>query len=144
MEWWLWMMFGGVLLMLEILTPGGFFVVFFALASFIIGALVAFEAGGPPWVQWVLFSVLSVASLLIFRKRLLDKFRPNDELTAGMKDVIGGIVTLSENVPPHGRGKAEFRGTQWAVNNVGPTPLTAGQRCRIEKLEGLTLFVKAE
>lgn len=138
------MLAGASLVLVELLTPGGFFFLFFALASMIVGLLVASGAGGPPWVQGALFSILSVVSLVLFRKRLLEKFKPSPHLTESMADVIGGVVVLIEDLAPNGLGKADFRGTRWAVRNTSLEPLKNGQRCAIEKIDGLTLFVKAE
>lgn len=142
MAWWMWILAGGVLVLLELATPGGFYTLFFALAAFAVGVLAAAGWGGPPWVQATIFAVLSVASLLLFRKRLLARFHAASP--AAMADVVGGVATLEGAVPPGGRGKAEYRGTRWDVRNDGDTPLSAGQRCRIKRAEGLTLHVEAE
>ena len=73
MTWWLWVLVGFVLLGLEALTPGGFFVLFFGLAAVLIGLLGALGLSGPAWVQWLLFSLLSVGSLVLFRRRLVER-----------------------------------------------------------------------
>jgi inner membrane protein len=41
-------------------------------------------------------------------------------------------------------GKAEMRGTSWNTRNIGDQPLARGQRCRVERVEGLMIFVRAE
>jgi inner membrane protein len=41
-------------------------------------------------------------------------------------------------------GKAEMRGTAWNTRNIGDQPLARGQRCRVERVEGLMIFVRAE
>jgi len=37
-----------------------------------------------------------------------------------------------------------MRGTPWNTRNVSDRPLTRGERCKVEKVEGLTIFVRAE
>ena len=64
-SWWLWLVLGLVLLGVEILTPGGFYIIFFGVAALIVGVLAGLGVGGPLWAQLVLFSVLSVASLVV-------------------------------------------------------------------------------
>jgi inner membrane protein len=39
-------------------------------------------------------------------------------------------------------GKVELRGSSWSAQNVSPSPLTSGQRCRVEKVDGLMLLVR--
>jgi membrane protein implicated in regulation of membrane protease activity len=39
-------------------------------------------------------------------------------------------------------GKAELRGSTWNARNVGETPITEDQRCRVESVDGLTLSVR--
>ena len=41
MAWWIWVLGGLVLLLAEVLTPGGFFVVFFGAGAILVGALKA-------------------------------------------------------------------------------------------------------
>jgi membrane protein implicated in regulation of membrane protease activity len=145
MEWWLWILVGIGLLAAEIVTPGGFFVLFFGVAALLVGALAVIGLGGPPALQWLLFSVLSVVSLLLFRRRLVERFTP---ATTGQLDEIdslrGEVAIASEDLAPGALGKAELRGTIWTVKNVGDQPLRAGQRGRVDGKDGLTLFVRPE
>jgi membrane protein implicated in regulation of membrane protease activity len=41
-------------------------------------------------------------------------------------------------------GKAELRGASLTARNAGDKPLARGQRCTVERVEGLTIFVRAE
>jgi membrane protein implicated in regulation of membrane protease activity len=41
-------------------------------------------------------------------------------------------------------GTAELRGTSWTARNIGPAPLANGQRCKVQRVDGLMLYVKAE
>ena len=40
MAWWLWVLLGFALVLCELLTPGGFFFLFFGLGAVAVGALV--------------------------------------------------------------------------------------------------------
>jgi membrane protein implicated in regulation of membrane protease activity len=144
MVWWAWILFGLGLLAAEMLTPGGFFVLFFGLAALLVGALVAIGAGGPDWFQWLLFSLLSVASMLVFRRRLVDRF--NRPALEGRKldSLVGEVAVLTGDLAPGGTGKAELRGTSWTVRTRGPAILAHGTRCTVESVEGLTLWVRPE
>ena len=64
MMWWHWLLLGLILIGLEMAASGGFYIIFFGVAALLIAALVLAGFGGPVWLQLLLFSVLSVASLL--------------------------------------------------------------------------------
>jgi len=71
MLWWQWLVVGLVLIALEMAASGGFYVIFFGIAALTIGGLHLFGLAGPAWFQFLLFSVLSVASLALFRSPLM-------------------------------------------------------------------------
>ena len=143
MAWWIWVLGGLVLLLAEVLTPGGFFVIFFGAGAILVGALKALGWSGPEWAEWLLFTVFSVASLAFFRKPLMRRFnlkgdaRPVDQLA-------GERALVTEDVAPGGVGKAEMRGASWTARTSGEVVLTRGQRCLVERVEGLTIWLKAE
>ena len=78
MTWWLWILLGLALLGAELLTPGGFYVLFFGVAALIVGLLVSLGWGGSQATQWLLFSVGSIGALALFRQRLLALFGSPD------------------------------------------------------------------
>jgi membrane protein implicated in regulation of membrane protease activity len=142
MDWWLWVLVGFGLLLLEMATPGGFFAIFFGIAAVLVGGLAWPGWAGPAWLQWLLFSAISVVGLLLFRAPLmrhfkLDRSKPVDSL-------VGEVAVVLEEVSPGGVGKAELRGTSWSARSDSSVPLTRGQRCRVERIEGLTLWIRAE
>src|SRR5262245_13530121 len=144
MAWWIWITVGVVLMLLELMTPGGFFILFFGLSAILVGLLVGVGAGGPAWAQAGLFTVLGVVSLALFRRRVLAFFRPSGALVAGMADVVGGIAVPLDDIEPGKIGKADYRGAQWSAKNAGAARAVKGQRCRIEKVDGLMLLVRPE
>ena len=74
MDWWIWVLGGLVLLLAEVLTPGGFFVVFFGAGAILVGTIKLMGWAGPAWAEWLVFTVLSVASLALFRRPLMRRF----------------------------------------------------------------------
>lgn len=144
MPWWCWLLVGLVLLGLEMLTPGGFYFLFFGIASLVLGTLVGAGAGGPVWLQWLLFSVLSVVSLLLIRGPLLARLQRRPGAPGEVDSLVGELATLLDDLPAGAIGKAELRGTSWTVRNADAQPLRRDQRCRVQRVEGLTLWVHAE
>jgi membrane protein implicated in regulation of membrane protease activity len=144
MDWWVWLVLGLALLAVEMLTPGGFFVFFFGLSALVVGAAVGCGLGGPTWLQWLLFSVLSLGSVLFLRRRVLAWFHSREGQSVGVESLVGEAATLLEDLAPGSVGKAELRGTAWTVRSEESRPLSRGQRCRVQRVEGLTLWLRAE
>jgi len=142
MDWWLWILLGFLLLLAELVTPGGFYILFFGLGAIAVGLLAAFESAGPTWFQFVLFSIISVLSLWFFREKLLELTRGPS--TDRVDTYIGETAVALEDISVNGIGKTEMRGTPWNTRNLSGRPLTRGERCKVERVEGLTLFVRAE
>ena len=144
MIWWYWMLLGLVLLGIEMVTPGGFYILFFGLAALIVGSLAGLEIAQAEWLQWLLFSGLAVLSLLIFRGPLLAALQKQDKNLPAVDTLAGESAIPREDLAVSGIGKAELRGSTWTAHNAGPTPLTKGQRCKVERIEGLTIWISAE
>jgi membrane protein implicated in regulation of membrane protease activity len=145
MPWWLWMLLGFALLAVEIFTPGLFYFFFFGAGAILVGGLVGIGVEASVALQWLLFSVFSVAALLFFRRKLvtfLDRKTTNGQ-TGDLNSIVGDIVTLTDDLAPNAVGKAEGRGSSWTVINGGVLPLMKGQRCRVYQMEGLTLWIRA-
>lgn len=142
MEWWLWMLVGLGLLGLEILTPGGFFVLFFGLAALAVGVLVGLGIGGPAWFQLLLFSGVAAVTLVLFRGRLVGRLGAANG--QGVAELVGDVAVLLDDLPPGTVGKAELRGTAWSVRHDGPDVLARGRRCRVVRVDGLMLHVRPE
>lgn len=142
MEWWIWILLGLLLLLAELLTPGGFYIIFFGIGAVVVGVLAGLNAAGPLWFQFILFSILSVLTLWLFREKLLQLTQ--GERRKNVDSLVGETAVATEEIHLNAVGKAELRGTSWNARNVGDRPLTRGQRCIVERVEGLTIFVRAE
>src|SRR5687767_10081340 len=112
--WWYWVALGLVLVVLELAAPGGFYFIFFGIGALVVGLLSAFDTAGPAWAQILLFSLLSLLSLVLFRSRMLGKLQ-GDKRASDMDTLVGEFGTLAEELPPGGLGKVELRGTAWSA-----------------------------
>jgi membrane protein implicated in regulation of membrane protease activity len=142
MVWWHWMLGGLALLLLEMASIGGFFAVFLGISALLVGGLTWLDLAGPVWVQWLLFSVISVFCLIVFRRPLMQRF--NLDRGKAVDSMVGELAVVLEEVPAGGVGKAELRGTSWSARSQSSLPLPRGQHCRVEKVEGLTLWIRPE
>lgn len=144
MVWWYWMFLGLVLLGIEMVTPGGFYILFFGLAALIVGSLAGLGFAQAEWFQWLLFSGLAILSLLVFRGPLLGWLKKQEKDLPVVDTLAGESAIPLEDLAASGTGKAELRGTAWTAHNAGPSPLMKGQRCKVERVEGLTIWISAE
>src|SRR6188768_2886717 len=106
--WWHWLALGLILVALELAASGGFYIIFFGIAAMVIGALVLVGAGGPVWVQLLLFSILSVASLMLFRSPLM-RWMKLDKEGVDVDSLVGENAVARENIAPGGIGSVELR-----------------------------------
>ncbi len=139
MEWWVWLLLGLVLFLGEVVTPGGFYMIFFGVGALVVGVLAGFDLAGPLWFQWILFSVVSIVALWLFRERLVEMTRPQNRKE--VDSLVGETAVVLEEIPPGAIGKAELRGTPWSARNIGGRPLAKGERSKVERVEGLMLWV---
>jgi len=141
--WWHWIVVGLLLILAEIASAGGFYVIFFGVAALLVGVLAKFGIAGPGWAQLLLFSVLSVSSLAIFRSRLL-KWMQLEPQRPTVDPLIGEIGITEEAIIAGGVGRVELRGTSWSARNATSAALPRGTRCRVVRVEGLMLHVEPE
>lgn len=144
MIWWYWMLLGLGLLGAEMMTPGGFYILFFGLSGLIVGTLAGLGVVEVDWLQWLLFSGIAVGSLLICRAPLVAMMKQTASEMPDIDSMAGELAIPLEPLAAGATGKAELRGTTWTAKNVGTTPLDKGQRGRVTHVEGLTLWITTE
>jgi membrane protein implicated in regulation of membrane protease activity len=142
MAWWTWILLGFALILLELATPGAFYFLFFGASALLVGVLVGFGISTSQWLDWLLFSVFAVGAIAFLRPTLLRRFGPSMDGPT-VDSLIGEIATALERIQGNGGiGKVEMRGSTWNACNTGDHVLTRGERCRVERVEGLMLYVR--
>ena len=138
MPWWGWMIIGALLLGSELLiVDAGFYLVFIGLAAALTGLLELAGAGLEPWLQWAVFSALSLVLMVLFRKKLYAKLRGSG---IGYEvGPAGEIVTVEQTLQPGDSGRLAYRGTEWTVVNVSGEVFEQGQHVQISSVDGLKL-----
>ena len=139
--WWFWVLLGLALLFLELVTPTGFYLLFFGVAAVLVGLLAAVGLDGPAWLQWLLFSLLSIGSLLLLRGRLQERMRRVAPAQPD-NDLVGGTAQALEKIAVDGYGQVELRGTSWRAKNVGSEPIAQSENCQVDRVEGVVLWVR--
>jgi inner membrane protein len=143
LHWWQWLALGLILITLELASAGGFYVIFFGVAAITIGLLRLVNLAGPAWVQLLLFAVLSIGSLLLFRNPLL-RWMKLDTPAPDVDSLLNDTAVPIEDIPAGEVGRAELRGTVWSARNNAAVTITRGQRCRVVRVDRLMIFLEPE
>lgn len=140
--WWFWILLGFGLLIFEAAVSTGLFALFFGLSALAVGGVAALGVLPEAWMEWALFSCFSVVALVALRGPL--KGRLNiDGLDKPIDELVGQAATVTQEIPAGGIGKVELRGAGWNARLPTGT-LARGARCVVERVEGLTLWVRPE
>lgn len=140
MAWWIWVLVGFALLAVEF-TSTTLHLGLFAVGAFVVAILQAVGIDLPLWAQLVIFTGVSVFSLLFLRPILLRKLKLNQRVA--VDEIVGEQAVALVDIGVADLGKAELRGSTWNARNIGETSLLRGQRCVVAAIDGLVLHVKA-
>lgn len=136
---WAWIVIGAILLAVELMVPGGFFL-WLGVAGVITGLASLFQPLDWPF-QFLIFGglslVLIVAWMRYFKGRDQESDRPM--LNRRAETYLGHEAVLDEPIR-NGFGRLSLGDTIWRV--AGPD-LPAGQRVRIVAADGAVLKVEA-
>jgi membrane protein implicated in regulation of membrane protease activity len=143
--WILWTVLGAILMIAEIFTSG------FVLLWFGIGALAAGFAAliglDSLALQFLIFAAVSVGLTAASRTIFVNYFsreRTGDSLRTGVDSLpgkIGTVVSSSKGALQEGAVKV-FGSTWTAYPAKGETPLEAGERVRVESVQGASIYVR--
>ena len=137
MQWWIWLVFGVALILLELVLPT-FFILWFGIGAVLV-SLIALLA---PDLQldmqvllWVLFSsVTTVLWFKLFRRKKADVRWTADS-------VLGEVGLLTASVSEFQKGRVRFQkpilgNEEWTC--IADSDIAAGERVRLTAIEGNT------
>jgi membrane protein implicated in regulation of membrane protease activity len=136
---WHWLILAVALVILEVFAPGAFFL-WLGIAAGVVGALV-YLAPALGWEYQVLvFSVLSVISIVVWRKFFRTEAADTDQPTLNRRgeQYVGRTFTLSEPVV-NGEGKIRVDDSTWKIHGKD---CAAGSQVKVTGVDGTILKVK--
>jgi len=137
---WNWLIFGFILMALELVAPG-VFLFWFGLAALLVG-LVSF-ALHPSWqMQLLMFAVFAAAAVPVWRRLASGGGRASESnpfLNRRSAALVGRVFTLEKPIID-GTGTVRIDDTIWRV--AGPDA-PAGSRVRVVQVDGANLTVAA-
>ena len=137
-EWVLWMLAAGLLAVGEMFTLG-FFLGPVAIAA-VLAAIVALAGGGVA-LQWIVFTAVAGASVLVLRPIARRHLRTPLQLRTGTAALIGSPALVLERVDGHG-GQVKIGGEIWSARAFDEDQtFEPGTRVEVLKIDGATALV---
>lgn len=136
-----WIILGAVFLVMEIFTPGIFFILF-GVSSFIVAAAVGigFISGTALGIQTLVFLLLSIV-LLAFVRPMFNVITDDTGERFGAEAFVGKMGIVTEDIEPEGdKGKVKVTGEEWRAD--ADEPLEKGTKVEVIELRSNTLIVK--
>jgi membrane protein implicated in regulation of membrane protease activity len=143
MQWWAWIAVGVLLLGSELaFIDAQFYLVFVGGAALIAGFLELIGLLPVDWMQWATFGSASLLSVMVFRRRIYDSLRR--KLPDMKQGPVGETVVPPVGLLPGASCRLEYCGSSWNATNGGNSQILAGQRARIDRVDGLTLVIHGD
>jgi membrane protein implicated in regulation of membrane protease activity len=137
-EWVLWMIAAGVLAVGEMLTVS-FFLGPIAVAA-VTAAIVALVGGGVA-LQWIVFTAMAGASLLVLRPIARRHLRMPAQLRTGAAALVGAPAVVIDRVDRDG-GTIRLKGEVWSARSYDEDhAFEPGTRVEVMRIDGATALV---
>lgn len=138
-NYWHWFIAGVVLIVLEVFSPGAFFL-WLGVSAGVVGLILAvFPSVG--WEsQFLIFAVISVVSIAAWRVRL-QKYptqSEDDNLNTRTKEYIGRVFALSKPIE-NGLGQIHVDDSFWEVRGKN---CAVGEKVKVVSVDGMVLNVE--
>ena len=137
--WAIWIIAAIIFAIIEIYTPS-FFIIWFSVGS--IAAAITSVFTDNIGIQLGIFILLSLI-LVLSTKKLTDKFitKKNGYKTNSDK-LIGKVGVVTEEIDPlEAKGRIKIQGESWKAATENDSKIEKGEKVKVEKIDGVTLFV---
>lgn len=139
LDYWHWLILAVILIGLEILSPGVFFI-WMGLAAIVVAVVLYIDPQLSWEAQLMIFAVLSIANILAarayFKRHPIETDQPR--LNRRGEQYIGRIFSL-EDAMINGEGKVRVDDSTWKVR--GPN-CRAGETVRVIGVDGVVLLIE--
>lgn len=143
MPWWGWIILGLLLLGSELaFLDAAFYLVFIGAAAVVVGLVLLGGILMPFWAQWILFAVLAIVTMVLFRQRLYQFVRGRGK--GWGRALVDDFVRIEESLTPGQSCRIRHRGSTWTARNKGELKIDSGDEVRVISVDGLTLNVSKE
>ena len=112
------------------------------LAAFVIGSIILMDTDAPGFglSMGLVGGIATVAGIAMFGTMWLAVKARRKPVTTGAEQLVGAVAEATEAFT--GKGRVRIFGEEWSA--VSERPVAAGQRVRIDRVDGLNLRVSPE
>jgi membrane protein implicated in regulation of membrane protease activity len=142
-QWrWVWIIATAVFAVGEMTSPGSFFLAPFAVGA-LVAALLAF-ADVSVAVEWIVFLLVSVATLAALRPLARRLDRDALDHGVGSRRLVGTRATVLRDIPGASElGMVRVDREEWRAQSTDGTPIAAGTTVRVADVQGTRVIVSA-
>lgn len=140
---WAWAILGAVLLGIELLS-GTFYILWFGIAAWCVALMLAVFPETPLSLQLLAFSVLSITSLAVWRRKYKRQGSAS-RIGQSRDDTIGKVGRITATVSTEQNGIITFTvpvmsSREWTV--IADETIAVGEHAEVVSIEGNFLHVK--
>lgn len=135
----IWLVILAVMIVLEIFSLG-LTTIWFGIGA--IGAAIVSWMGYGVWPQILVFAVLSVLAMALFRP-LAVKYLNKDKEKTNVEDVVGKTVVVTKTIDNEAAaGEVMLNGMSWMARSEDGRVIPEEERVTVTAVEGVKLIVK--
>lgn len=135
---WVWVAVTVICIVVETLTLS-LTTIWFGISAFVM----VFLAFTPiPFVAQLFIFVVVALILLIFTRPILKQKLNKNKIATNYERIIGQIALVTKKIDAINKGSIKINGMEWTAAVNEDIILEEGSKCVIEKIEGVTAFVK--
>ena len=134
-----WLVILAVMIVLEIFSLG-LTTIWFGIGA--IGAAIVSWMGYGIWVQRIVFAVLSVIAMAVFRP-LAVKYLNKDKEKTNIDGVVGEVVVVTKEINNEmAAGEVQLNGMSWTARSQDGRVIPEAERVTVVSVQGVKLIVK--
>ena len=134
-----WLVILAVMIVLEIFSLG-LTTIWFGIGA--IGAAIVSWMGYGIWVQLIVFAVLSVMAMAVFRP-LAVKYLNKDKEKTNIDGVVGEVVVVTKEINNEmAAGEVQLNGMSWTARSQDGRVIPEAERVTVVSVQGVKLIVK--
>jgi membrane protein implicated in regulation of membrane protease activity len=140
-EFWHWLIAAVVMIIIEMVLPAAYFL-WMGISAFVVGLSIYVIPDMPVLIQVIIFGVLSVVCLVLYKRHKKSNPNVNDQpnLNRRGEQYVGRSFTLEEAIV-NGVGKIKVDDSTWKVKG---SDMPVGMKVRVMSVDGTVFNVETE
>src|SRR6056297_1620095 len=133
MPFYYWLIFGAILIVMEIFTPG-FFAATLGLSA-VFTSLISLIIPDYHVIQWLIFVIINIVIFAFLRDIFLKYLYGRKEENTNVAGLIGKEGIVREKIDKES-GYVQIYGDMWKAKSINDDIIETGEKILVEKIEG--------